>query len=140
MDRVGELSDLSQTEKVKYLLSLRVGGETVIAICQQYGVAESTFYDWLSRYSTHETFENLSRAPRQTHPKVTQPVKEQVIEKHKHNPRLGCWRLSLFDYLAATHLVKIPIRAISITWAKNDKDFDNICKSPEFQQLINSVE
>ena len=69
----------------------------MIAICQQYGIAESTFDYWLSRDSTHQTFENLSRAPHRTYPKVTQAVKDSVVATHKANPRLGCWRLSLFS-------------------------------------------
>jgi transposase InsO family protein len=92
------LSALSQAEKIEYLLALRSQGEKVIAICQQYGVAESTFYYWLSRYETHGTFDNLSRAPHLTHQQVTQQLKDAVIKKHKENPRLGCWRLSLFSY------------------------------------------
>ena len=79
-------------------MAQRALGEKVIAICQQYGIAESTFYYWLSRYSAHGTFENLSRAPLTTYPKVTQEVKDEVIKTHKANPKLGCWRLSLFDY------------------------------------------
>jgi len=89
---------LSHAEKIEYLLAQRALGEKVIAICQQYGIAESTFYYWLSRYSAHGTFENLSRAPLTTYPKVTQEVKDEVIKTHKANPKLGCWRLSLFDY------------------------------------------
>jgi transposase InsO family protein len=29
---------------------------------------------------------------------VTEEIKDAVVSKHKENPRLGCWRLSLFDY------------------------------------------
>jgi transposase InsO family protein len=89
---------LSEAEKVRYLFDQRVEGEKVIAICQQYGIAESTFYYWLSRHNTHGTLTDRSRAPRTTYGKVTESVKEAVIKKHKESPRLGCWRLSLFDY------------------------------------------
>ncbi|MBI1930092.1 transposase family protein [Candidatus Poribacteria bacterium] len=68
------------------------------AISQQYGVPPSTFYSWLSRYETHQTYENLSKAPHQTLRKVTLSVKDAVLKKHRENPRLGCWRLSLFEY------------------------------------------
>ena len=97
-DQSSQLNGLSHVEKIEYLLAQRAVGEKVIAICQQYGVAESTFYYWLSRYSTHDTFDNLSRAPLRTYPKVTSEVRAEVIATHKHNPKLGCWRLSLFDY------------------------------------------
>ena len=121
---------------MKYLLSLREEGISVVAICQprcsgchfvpQYNVARSTFYYWLSRYELYSTYENLSRAPHQTHSKVTESIKSvgevisrlagsreagsakpsrasgppcgEVINQHKKNPRLGCWRLSLFSY------------------------------------------
>ncbi|MHC4397658.1 MAG: hypothetical protein ACYS1A_18600, partial [Planctomycetota bacterium] len=36
--------------------SLREQGISVIAICQQYNVASSTFYYWLSRYEVHGTY------------------------------------------------------------------------------------
>jgi hypothetical protein len=29
---------------------------------------------------------------------VTEEIKDAVVSKRKENPRLGCWRLSLFDY------------------------------------------
>jgi len=90
--------DFSHPEKVKYLLSLKEEGLSVVSICQQYNVARSTFYYWLSRYEEHGTYENLSRAPHQTDLKVTDSIKAEVISKHKENPRLGCWRLSLFSY------------------------------------------
>jgi len=89
---------LSQFEKIEYLLSLRVEGISVVTICQQYNVARSTFYYWLSRYEEHGTFSNLSRAPHQTDSKVNESIKAAVIQTHKENPRLGCWRLSLFSY------------------------------------------
>jgi len=71
---------------------------SAVAICQQYNVPRSTFYYWLSRYEEHGTYEDLSKAPHQTHKKVTENVKTEVIKTHKANPRLGCWRLSLFSY------------------------------------------
>jgi len=80
------------------LLSLQEKGISVVAICQQYNVPRSTFYFYLSRYEEHDTYENLSRAPHKTHKKVTENVKTAVIKMHKENPRLGCWRLSLFSY------------------------------------------
>jgi transposase InsO family protein len=70
----------------------------VVAIERQYGVANSTFYYWISRYETYHTYGNLSRAPHQIHAKVTEEIKAAVLVKHRKNPRLGCWRLSLFEY------------------------------------------
>jgi len=58
----------------------------VEAISQQYGVPPSTFYSWLSRYETHQTYENLSKAPHQTLRKVTLEVKNAVLKKHRENP------------------------------------------------------
>ena len=80
------------------MLSLREQGVRVVAILRQYDIASSTFYYWLSRYEAYETYSNLSRAPKPTEPKVTQEIKAEVIETHKANPKLGCWRLSLFEY------------------------------------------
>jgi len=80
------------------LLSLKEKGISVVVICQQYNVPRSTFYYWLSRYEEQDTYEDLSRAPHQTHNKVTEEVKTAVIKMHRENPRLGCWRLSLFSY------------------------------------------
>lgn len=99
---------MSQFEKIEYLLSLREEGISVVTICQQYNVARSTFYYWLSRYEEHGTFSNLSRAPHQTDSKVNENIKAAVIQTHKENPRLGCWRLSLFSY-DNVHLSSVTI-------------------------------
>jgi DNA invertase Pin-like site-specific DNA recombinase len=89
----------------------------VEAICRQYGVAPSTFYAWLSRYETHHTVENLSKAPHRTHGKVTEGIKAAVLKKHREYPRLGCWRLSLFSYegvsLSHTTIWRILVEARS---------------------------
>jgi len=98
LDKSAELTDLSKPETIEYLLSLKEKELSVVAICQQYNVSRSTFYYWLSRYEEHDTYEDLSRAPHQIHKKVTAEVKIAVIKMHKENPRLGCWRLSLFTY------------------------------------------
>lgn len=83
MDKSAELSNLSQPEKIEYLLSLQEKGISVVAICQQYNMPRSTFYYWLSRYEEHGTYDSLSRAPHQTHKKVTEDVKTAVIKMHK---------------------------------------------------------
>jgi len=83
---------------VSHLLSLKEKGTSVVAISEQYSVPRSTFYHWLSRYDKYHTCENRSTAPHKTHGKVTQEVKASVLEKHRKNPRLGSWRLSLFKY------------------------------------------
>jgi transposase InsO family protein len=69
-----------------------------MAISEQYDVPRSTFYHWLSRYDEYHTYENRSTAPHKTHGKITEEVKAAVLEKHRKNPRLGSWRLSLFEY------------------------------------------
>ncbi len=70
-----------------------------MAISRQYHVSGSTFYYWLSRYETHRTYENRSSAPHHTYGKVTEEIKVAVLEMHRKNSRLGCWRLSLFLYV-----------------------------------------
>jgi len=55
-------------------------------------------YYWLSRYEEYHTYENLSSAPHRTHGKVTEEIRLAVLDRHSKNPRLGCWRLSLFEY------------------------------------------
>jgi transposase InsO family protein len=89
---------LSQPEKVSYLLSLKEQETSVVAISEQYDVPRSTFYHWLSRHNTYHTYEDRSTAPHTTHCKITEEVRAAVLEKHHKNPRLGSWRLSLFDY------------------------------------------
>ncbi len=89
---------MSQPQKVAYLLSLREQGMSVVAISQQYDAPQSSFYYWLSRYEEHQTYENRSSAPHHTHRKVTEGIRSAIIEKRRKNPRLGCWRLSLFQY------------------------------------------
>jgi len=89
---------LSQPEKVSYLLSLKEQETSVVAISEQYDVPRSTFYHWLSRHNTYHTYEDRSTAPHMTHGKITEEVRAAVLEKHHKNPRLGSWRLSLFDY------------------------------------------
>ena len=69
-----------------------------MAISLQYDVPRSTFYYWLSRRETYHTYENRSSAPHRTHGKVTEEIKAAVLETHHKTPRLGCWRLSLFEY------------------------------------------
>ena len=84
------------------MLSLREQGLSVEAISQQYGVPPSTFYSWLARYETHQTYENRSFAPLKTHGKVTLEIKPDVLKKHRESPRLGCWRLCVFPYEGET--------------------------------------
>ena len=72
--------------------------ETSVAISKQYDVPHSTLYHWLSRYDKYHTYENRSTASHKTHGKITEEIKAAVLEKHRKNPRLGSWRLSLFDY------------------------------------------
>ncbi len=88
----------SQSERVEYLLSLKAQPQNVTVFCQQYGIPRSTLYYWYTRYETHHTYEDISRVPGHTESKVTDAVKAAVLKKHRENPRLGCWRLSLFDY------------------------------------------
>ena len=80
-------------------------------ICNEYKVPPSTFYYWLSRYQAHQTYENLSSVPHAPQQKVTEEIKAAVLEMHKANPKLGCWRLSLFEYenqqLGATTIWRI---------------------------------
>ena len=89
---------MDQPEKVAYLLSLKEQGMSVAAISQQYHKPQSTFYYWLCRYETYHTYENRSSAPHHTHGRLTEEIKAAVLEKRRRNPRLGCWRLSLFHY------------------------------------------
>lgn len=89
---------MSQPEKVEYLLSLIEQGISIVAISQQYNVPSSTLYYWISRYKEYGTYSNLSRAPHFPQQKVTEEIRDAVISKRKENPRLGCWRLSLFAY------------------------------------------
>jgi len=37
-------------------------------------------------------------APQRPHRKVTEEIRIAILEKRRKNPRLGCWRLSLFQY------------------------------------------
>ena len=73
-------------------------GVSVATLCQQYRVASSTLYYWLSRYQTYHTYSNRSSAPHHLQHKLTEEVKAAVLEKHREYPCLGCWRLSLFEY------------------------------------------
>ena len=70
----------SQAEFVERLISLYQQGISVADICNQYSVPPSTFYYWLARYQKHQTYKNLSSAPHKTHRKVTDEVKEAVLE------------------------------------------------------------
>ena len=88
---------MSLPEKVSHLLSLKEQ-EKSVAISKQYDVPRSTLYHWLSRYNKYHIYKNRSTAPHKTHGKITEEVKSAVLEKHRKNPRLGSWRLSLFDY------------------------------------------
>ena len=80
------------------MLSLRDHGMSIVAISQQYNTPRCTFYYWISRYDEYQTYENRSSTPHRIHRKVTEDVKTDVIDKHRKNPRLGSWRLSLFEY------------------------------------------
>ena len=91
--------DLSQSEKVAYLLALRDHGMSVVVISQQYHTPRCTFYYWLSRYEEYDTYENRSSVPCRIHRKVTEEIKAGVLEKSRKNPRLGSWRLSQFQYV-----------------------------------------
>lgn len=98
MNKSFELTDLSEEQKIEYLLSLREEGISVATLCEQYNVPQSTFYYWIKRLQTHGTKKSLPRTPQITRRKVTEEIKAKVLSKAKENPRLGCWRLSLFTY------------------------------------------
>jgi len=89
---------LSQPEKVSHLLSLKEQETSVVAISEQYNVPRSTFYYWLSRYDIYQTYKNRSTAPHTTHGKITEGVRDAVLEMHRKNSRIRSWRLSLFEY------------------------------------------
>lgn len=88
----------AQAQRVEHLISLYLSGQSVQRICNEHNVAPSTFYYWYARYKTEQTYENLSSAPHSPRQKVTDEVKAAVIKKQQENPKLGCWRLSLFEY------------------------------------------
>ena len=88
LDKSSELIDLSQSEKVAYLLALRDHGMSVVAISQQYHTPRCTFYYWLSRYEEYRTYENRSPVPHRIYRKDTEDIKTAVIDKHRKNPRL----------------------------------------------------
>ncbi len=71
---------------------------SVVAISEQYHVPCCTFYYWISRYEEYQTYENRPSVPHRIHRKVTEEIKAAVLEKSRKNPRLGRWRLSLFQY------------------------------------------
>ena len=98
MDKSSELKDLSQSGKIAYILTLKEQGMSVVAISQQCDVPRSTIYYWQFRYEIYHTYENRSSAPHRTYSKITEEIKAAILEKHRKNPRLGCWRLSLFQY------------------------------------------
>ncbi len=75
---------------------------SVAAISHQYDAPRSTYYYWLYRYETYHTYENRSSAPHRPHGKVTEEIRIAILEKRRKNPRLGCWRLSLFKYEGET--------------------------------------
>ena len=79
-------------------MSLKEQETSVVAISEQYDVPRSTLYHWLSHYDVYQTYENRSTAPHKTHGKITEEVRDAVLEKRHRNPRLGSWRLSLFEY------------------------------------------
>jgi transposase InsO family protein len=80
------------------LLSLKEQGTSVVAISKQYGIPRSSLYYWISRLEAYQTYENRSTAPHKTYRKITEEIEADVLEKHRKNPRLGSWRLSLLDY------------------------------------------
>ena len=102
---------------VEYLLALHQQGMEVTDICQKYKVPRSTFYYWVKRYAEHGTFENLSSAPHSPRRKLTEETKTAVLSMRKANPKLGCWRLSLFEYetqtLGATSIWRVLSEAKS---------------------------
>ena len=69
-----------------------------MAISEQYGIPRSSLYHWISRLEAYQTYDNRSTAPHKTHGKITEEIKVAVLDKHRKNPRLGSWRLSLFEY------------------------------------------
>ena len=69
-----------------------------MAISEQYGIPRSNLYYWISRFEAYQTYDNRSTASHKTHGKITEEAKAAVLEKHRKNPRLGSWRLSLFKY------------------------------------------
>ena len=79
-------------------MSLKEQETSVVAISEQYGIPRSNLYYWISRFEAYQTYDNRSTASHKTHGKITEEAKAAVLEKHRKNPRLGSWRLSLFKY------------------------------------------
>ena len=80
------------------MLSLWKEGVKVSTLSAQYGIPRSTIYYWIARYETHRTYERIKSISHRITRKVTDTVKDAVLKKHREYPKLGCWRLSLFEY------------------------------------------
>jgi transposase InsO family protein len=83
-------------------LSLWQQGEKVTTLAAQYRIPRSTIYYWIARYKTHRIYHRAKSTSRRITRKVTDSVKAAVLSKHKKYPKLGCWRLSLFEYANQT--------------------------------------
>lgn len=102
MNKSTQLAELSSQQRVEYILSLWQKGEKVTILSAQYGIPRSTIYTWIARYKTNQTYQRVKSTSRRILRKVTKAVKAAVLKKHREFPKLGCWRLSLFEYETQT--------------------------------------
>ncbi len=90
-------------------------GVKVTTLSTQYGIPRSTLYYWLARSKTHHTYQRIKSIPRRVRRKVTDAVKAAVLNKRREYPKLGCWRLSEFEYenqtLSPSTIWRITIEA-----------------------------
>ena len=69
-----------QDERVKFVMEVEAGDESVAAICRAYGVSRKTGYKWLARHQAEGVagLADRSRAPR-NHPNAVSAADEAVV-------------------------------------------------------------
>ncbi len=86
-------------QRVRFVLEVEEGLESVSELCRRYGISRVIGYKWYRRFQAEglEGLEDRSRAPHRPASSVSGRVREQIVQLRQQHPRWGPrkirWRL-----------------------------------------------
>ncbi len=85
------------TERMRFILAVESGEQTLAAWCRQFGISRKTGYKWLMRFGTEgiDGLRDRSRAPHQCPHAVSPEVREVILALRSRYPTWGPKKLAV---------------------------------------------
>ena len=85
------------TERMRFILAVETGEQTLAEWCRRFGISRKTGYKWLTRYQQDGIagLKDRSRAPHQCPHAVSPEVREAIIALRSHYPTWGPKKLAV---------------------------------------------